>query len=782
MSDSLERLTAALADRYRIERELGAGPMTTTYLAEDLKHGRPVAIKVVRPEISSAISGERVLRNIGVVSQLQHPNILMVLDSGEADGQLYYVVPFVEGETLRSRLERETQLPFDDALQVTREVASALGYAHDQGVIHYDVTPDNIILSGGHAVVMDVGIGRLLSMEVSEDPITGTPVFGTPSYMSPEQASDERGIDGRSDVYALGCVLYHMLTGEPPYTGATPEAITAKRLSDPVPSTRVVRETIPRHVDAAIQQALANDPTDRFATAEEFAAALAPGPPSADAVRQGRKVGSLTTVLITVAVVALVSLAVITGIRSMSPGDATSQRITLAVLPFENLGAADDEYFAEGMTDELADRLTRLSGLSIIGPASAGHAATPDRSEGDIGEALDVEYLLGGTVRWAKAADGTSRIRVTPRLVRVSDASRVWSEPYDADLTDVFELQSDLAERVAQALDVTLLSTEQTAIRVAPTESPEAYQQYVLGRYHHARNDGTTAVEHYQRAIELDPDYALAYAGMADAYHHVLGSTVQGGLLEQWKDLWARAEQAARRALALDSTLGAAYVSLGYVQMARDLDWESAERNFVRGVTLDPDYAYGHSRYGNLLLAIGQVDSAVAEWRRAVELDPLDPQFNRGLAMMLVAAGQSDEARAAANRAVALDEVTGQPQLVMAVVHVSREEWDAAAEQFTLGGFPAPLIGLWRAAIADPAKRADLMAFLDRAPGLSVRFPGPIAILLVTVGEDDRAMQLLENGVRDRTNAVVNSVNVHPMWDPLRDDPRYAALLDSMGL
>jgi tetratricopeptide (TPR) repeat protein len=199
-------------------------------------------------------------------------------------------------------------------------------------------------------------------------------------------------------------------------------------------------------------------------------------------------------------------------------------------------------------------------------------------------------------------------------------------------------------------------------------------------------------------------------------------------------------------------------------------------------MTLDPDYAYGHSRYGNLLMATGQVDSAIAEWRRAVELDPLDPQFNRGLALMLVAAGRSDEARAAANRAVALDEVTGQPQLVMAVVHVSRGEWDAAAEQFTMGGFPAPLIGLWRAAIDDPAKRADLMAFLDRAPGLSVRFPGPIALLLVKVGENDRAMQLLENGVHDRTNAVVNSVKVHPMWDPLRGDPRYDALLDSMGL
>jgi serine/threonine-protein kinase len=344
----LERVTAALTDKYVIERELGQGGMATVYLARDLKHNRQVAIKVMRPEVAAAVGGEEFLREIAIAGRLQHPNILMVLDSGEADGRLYYVMPFVQGETLKSRLARETQLPIDDALQISREVASALGYAHSQEVIHHDITPDNIMLSGGHAVVMDFGIGRALSQTLGKEPTTGASTFGTPAYMSPEQAGNKLPLDGRSDVYSLACALYHMLTGEPPYTGATPEAITAKRLSDPVPSTRVVRETIPRPVDAAIQQALANDPTDRYATAEEFAAALAPGPPAADSERQGRKVGSLTTVLVTVAVVALVSLAVIMGIRSMGPGDVTSQRITLAVLPFENLGAADDEYFAEG--------------------------------------------------------------------------------------------------------------------------------------------------------------------------------------------------------------------------------------------------------------------------------------------------------------------------------------------------------------------------------------------------------------------------------------------------
>lgn len=774
----LERVTAALTDKYAIERELGHGEMATVYLARDRKHDRQVAITVVRPEIAAALGGDRFLREIEIAGRLQHPNILMMLDSGEADGLLYYVMPHVEGETLQSRLEREIQLPIDDALQIIREVASALGYANNQGIVHCDVTPDNIMLTGGHAVITDFGVRRLLTVAaVDEEPMTAAS-----AYMSPEQASDEQSIDGRSDIYSLGCVLYHTLTGEPPYTGATPEAITAKRLSDPVPSVRRIRETVPLEVEAAIQKGLAKDPADRFATADEFAAALAPSRNSADASPQVRKVGSLTTALIAVAVVALVSLAVIMGIRSISPDDAASQPITLAVLPFENLGAPDDEYFAQGMTEELADRLTRLSGLSIIGPASSGHAATTDRSEGEIGEALDVEYLLAGTVRWAKAADGTSRVRVTPRLVRVSDEARVWSEPYDAYLTDVFELQADLAERVARAMDVTLLSTEQTAIRTAPTESGEAYQAYLLGRYHHARNEGAIAVEHYKRAIEIDPGYAMAYAGMADAYHHLLGGTDQGGLLEKKMDLWAKAEQAARRALALDSTLGAAYISLGYVQMSRDLDWERAEANLIRGLILDPDYAYGHSRLANLLTATGRLDSAVAEWQRAVDLEPLDPQFNRGLAPWLVAVGRTDEAFEAANRAVALDQLTGRPQWILASVYVSLKNWDAAAEQFTKGGLPPDLIGLWRAALSDSGNNTAFLAYLDRASALTEVASALVALLLVQVGENDRAIELLERAVADRTAISVNSVKAHPLWDPLRDKPRFQALLDSMGL
>src|SRR2546425_2296604 len=277
MADQLARLKAALADRYAIERELGRGGMATVYLARDLKHGRLVAIKVLRPEIAAALGPERFLREIEVAARLTHPHILSLHDSGQAGGSLFYVMPYIEGESLRDRLERGGPLPLEEALRITREVASALSYAHSHDVVHRDIKPENILLSGGEAVVADFGIARALTQaggtRLTE---TGIPV-GTPAYMSPEQASGGGPIDGRSDVYSLACVLYEMLAGEPPYTGPSAQVVIAKRFTDPVPSVRRLRETIPPAIDGAVSKALGKAPADRFATAEAFAAALGAG-------------------------------------------------------------------------------------------------------------------------------------------------------------------------------------------------------------------------------------------------------------------------------------------------------------------------------------------------------------------------------------------------------------------------------------------------------------------------------------------------------------------------
>jgi len=272
--DEKERLTEALADRYRIEREAGAGGMATVYLAQDLRHDRKVAIKVLRPELAAVIGAERFLAEIRVTANLQHPHILPLHDSGESDGFLFYVMPFIEGESLRDRLDRETLLPIEDAFQIVQEVADGLGHAHDLGVVHRDIKPANILLSGGHALVADFGIARAVT-EAGGSRLTETGLsLGTPHYMSPEQASGDQDVDARSDEYALGCVLYEMLVGEPPHTGPNAQAIITKVLTQPVPSVRKSRELVNPQADAAIAKALAKLPADRFATVQQFAEAL----------------------------------------------------------------------------------------------------------------------------------------------------------------------------------------------------------------------------------------------------------------------------------------------------------------------------------------------------------------------------------------------------------------------------------------------------------------------------------------------------------------------------
>ena len=287
MSDPFLRLAAALADRYRLERQLGVGGMALVYLAEDLKHHRKVAVKVLRPELAAALGPERFLREIEIAAGLHHPHILTLYDSGDADGLLYYVMPLVEGESLRECLSREKQLPMDTALQIAREVADALSYAHKRGVIHRDIKPENVLLESGHAVVTDFGIARAITA-AGGTRLTETGIaVGTPAYMSPEQASGGPDLDGRSDIYALGCVFYEMLAGEPPFTGPTPQAIVARALTESPRPLQIVRETVPAAIAAAIRKAMARVPADRFATAGQFAEALAASPGDASGRRKG---------------------------------------------------------------------------------------------------------------------------------------------------------------------------------------------------------------------------------------------------------------------------------------------------------------------------------------------------------------------------------------------------------------------------------------------------------------------------------------------------------------
>ncbi|MGH7656953.1 MAG: protein kinase domain-containing protein, partial [Gemmatimonadales bacterium] len=405
MSDTLAKVQAALNGRYAVERELGQGGMATVYLARDDRHDRQVAIKVLKPELASALGPERFLREIRLAAGLQHPHILSVYDSGESDGLLYYVMPFVAGESLRDRLNREQQLPIPDAVTIAREVADALATAHSQGVIHRDIKPENILLSGGHAVVADFGIARAVS-RAGEDRLTETGMsIGTPAYMSPEQGAGESGVDGRSDVYSLGCVLYEMLCGQPPFTGPSAMAVLARHSLEAVPSLHIVRHTIPDELEDIVFRALEKVPADRFASARQFAQALA-GPAASSGIptrerlasvpprRRRRRQVLLGLLIIPVAAGAWFGFRQLQGPRAVETGPDPGH---IAVLYFEDRSSGGElGHVADGLTEALIHELSEVSSLSVISsngvrPYEGAHV-TPD----SLSRALGVGTLVQG--------------------------------------------------------------------------------------------------------------------------------------------------------------------------------------------------------------------------------------------------------------------------------------------------------------------------------------------------------------------------------------------------
>jgi serine/threonine protein kinase len=471
MHGVFDRLKTALADRYTIEQTVGSGGMATVYLARDLKHQRHVAVKVLRPELAAALGSERFLREIRVTANLQHPHILPLYDSGEANGFLYYVMPYVEGESLRDCLNRQPQLAIDQALRITEQVASALDFAHRHDVIHRDIKPENILLHEGEAMVADFGISLAVSAAGGERLTETGFSLGTPEYMSPEQATAER-VDGRTDTYSLACVLYEMLTGEPPYGGTTAQAILAKRFSDPVPSARRLRESIPVPMDSAITRALARTPADRFTDAKDFAAAL-----------------------------------------TMSAVEVEAETVSIAVLPFANLSPnPDDEYLSDGISEEIINSLAHVPDLKVIARTSVFAFKGTNDDVRDIGARLGVNRVLEGSVRRSG-----QKLRVTAQLIRAADGQHIWSERFDRGSEDAFAIQDEIAAAVVQKLSSDIAPSSQ-ARQSGGTANPEAYELYLRGRYYLGRATDEwvrKAADCFEQACSLDPSFAQAYAAYA---------------------------------------------------------------------------------------------------------------------------------------------------------------------------------------------------------------------------------------------------------------------------
>src|SRR5438477_3629786 len=514
MAELLARLRGALADRYAIERELGHGGMATVYLAHDLKHSRSVAIKVLRPELAAALGAERFLREIEIAARLTHPHILPLHDSGEATGFLYYVMPYVEGESLRDRLRREPQLPVEEAVRIAREVATALSHAHAHDVVHRDIKPENIRLSGGEAVGADFGIARAI-VAAGAETLTDTGLaVGTPGYMSPEQATGAMQLDGRSDVYSLGCVLYEMLAGHPPFLGTTAREMLAGHSVRGVPPLRTIRPELPPALERVVLKALAKSPADRFATATAFSEALTRAGAPPPFARRAARPALFAAAGVTALVAGYVLLT-----RPPSSSDEPSQSI--AVLPFKNIGGdVSNEPFSDGMTDEITTALGKVEGLRVAARSVAFRFKGKNVVPEEIGRQLHVLYVLDGGVRM-----GGNRRRVSAQLINVARGNEIWSEEYDRDARDrdVFAVQDEITRAIVAALRVHLSGPTSPALAKRSTGSPEAHDLYLQGRYFFAKRDSANlrkARDYFERAIQKDASYAVAWSGLSDAYSH----------------------------------------------------------------------------------------------------------------------------------------------------------------------------------------------------------------------------------------------------------------------
>src|SRR5438552_436576 len=655
MADLVERLRAALADRYTIERELGHGGMATVYLARDARHDRYVALKVLDPELAASVGADRFLREIRIAAGLTHPHILPLYDSGQAREFLYYAMPYVEGESLCDLLQREHQLPVGEAVRIAREVADALAAAHRRGIVHRDIKPENILLEEGHAVVADFGIARAIEAAGGGQRTEPGVVVGTPAYMSPEQASGAPDVDGRTDVYSLGCVLYEMLVGEPPFRGATPQAVISRRFTEPVPHVARLRETVPAALDHVVAKAMAKLPADRFTTAAEFDRALAAeegaGPPleartARAPLRRLTPAGGVVVLALAIAITAILR----GGFSGARAHEATRPKIL--VLPFQNLGAAQDQYFADGVTEEITSRLGQISRLGVISRTTALHYKNTSLPLTTVASELGVRYVLEGSVRWERGLGGASRVRVTPQLIRVSDDTHLWTERYDAVLADIFQVQGEIASKVARALGVTLGAGERKAVAVPGTANLEAYDQFLRGNSYFDRPQDPgnlrLAIQAYERAVALDSNYALAYCGLANAHL----------LVYFWNIDWterrlALAKGAVDRALALEPDLPQAHVALAqyYYWGLRAYDQALAELGIARkALPNDPSVV-------EMSMSIhrrqGKWGEAVAEGEQEVALDPHSPDARYNLSLTYLHQRRYPEAAKTIDRLIA---------------------------------------------------------------------------------------------------------------------------------
>jgi len=757
MDDAVLARAPALAARYAVERELGRGGMARVYLAVERKHGRQVAIKVLHPSVAASLGPERFVREIGIIARLTHPHVVPLIDSGEADGLLYYVTPYLRGGSLRERLLRQPRQSLEDAVRIAQEVASALDHAHRAGFVHRDVKPENILFADGMALLADFGVARIseplpaaVSDTASESTLTTEGMaLGTPAYMSPEQAAGERAIDAASDIYSLGCVVFEMLAGEPPFAGHSPQRVMARHVTEPPRPLRALRPELPPAVSAAVARALQKERSHRFSSAGLFVGALTEG-----------------------------------GSHAADARSTLARRATqsIAVLPFVNASAsAENEYLSDGITDELINALSLVESLRVASRTSVFALKGQALDVRAIGALLGVSVVLEGSVR----RQG-ERLRVTAQLTATDDGRLLWSQRYDRELQDVFGMQDELARTIVTTLRANWLTDFGEPAPRRGTASVAAYSHYLHGRWAlNQRTDAAThdAIAHFERAIAEDPGYALAYTGLSDAYAlHVDYRSVPSSVgLE-------RAVHYAREALRLDEGLAEAHTSLAWSLFIYFWEWEAAGREFRRALELDPRYPTAHQWYAFYLMAHGRVEEALIEGHTAQELDPASVSIRRTVGWLYYYARRYDRAEHHLARAIEMNPTSEENFRILGLVQVMAGRVDEGVatlrEATTMAGTGTLTTGTLAYALDRAGRHEEaetIRCALEARHDAEYVSATSIATAYLASGDMSSAMDWLERAHAERRGWVVY-LNVNPIMDPLRAMPRFHELALRLAL